>query len=77
MANGAVVLVGDPDLARWGTKIALFRERINKTQDELAEELGVTRPTVWKWENGKMEPRRHHKKAIAEALGTIQEAIFS
>lgn len=64
-------------LARWGKAIAIFRERMDLSQQELADRLGVAYPTVWRWENGKMEPRRHHKKRLAEELNTVEQAIFS
>lgn len=71
------VIVGDPTLAKWGRNIALLRERMGLSQQELAEAIGVRYPTVWRWEHGKMEPRRHHKAAIAAELNTAVEVLFS
>jgi len=34
------------------TALKSYRERMNLSRGALAESLGVTRMTVWRWENG-------------------------
>lgn len=55
-------------LAKWGANIGAAREALGMTQQELAEALEVSYPTVWRWEKGKMEPRRQQKQALANLL---------
>jgi transcriptional regulator with XRE-family HTH domain len=35
---------------------------------QLAEQLGVSKPTVWAWEQGKARPVERRLEALAEAL---------
>lgn len=72
-----IVIVGDPQLARWGNNIGTFREALGISQQELADRLDVSHVTVWRWENGKAEPRRHHKTALARELATTEQVLFS
>jgi transcriptional regulator with XRE-family HTH domain len=44
------------------------RERLQMTQQQLADALGVTRETVGRWENGKLKPGN-----IDTALAVIKE----
>lgn len=53
-----------------------FAERLHRlrklrglTQGELAARLGVSKPTVWAWEQGRARPIDDRLEAIAEALG--------
>jgi putative transcriptional regulator len=41
---------------RAGYLIRTIREELNLTQEELARELGVTFPTVNRWENDRTQP---------------------
>lgn len=41
---------------RVGYLIRTVREELNLTQEELARELGVTFPTVNRWENNRNQP---------------------
>lgn len=45
------------------------RERLNLTQEDLAREIGVTRHTVWRWENGWTMPLRS-QLALKQVLRT-------
>lgn len=66
----------DETLARWGRNIAAARERAGLTQEEFAEKVGVSWPTVWRWENGRHGQRRPHRARIAEVLGVEEAALF-
>lgn len=78
--KGMVAVAGDPTLHRWGRNIQLFRSQLGLSQQELAERLGVSYPTVNRWEAGKMEPRRKHKRALTDELigeRAPESALFS
>lgn len=51
---------------------ALFRSLrydAGLTLQQVADAVGVSRPTVWAWEHGRSKPSREKVHAIAEALG--------
>jgi len=55
---------------RWdGSKIRALRRHLDKTQAELAEELGTRQQTISEWENGLYEPRG----ASTTLLGIVAE----
>jgi transcriptional regulator with XRE-family HTH domain len=56
-----------------GEQIRAARERLRMTQQELAEELGVSLRTVSNWERGESVPR-NRAGAIVDVLG-IQEEV--
>ena len=47
-------------------KIKAVRESLLVTQEELANELGVTSITICRWEKGKVEPSIKAKKAFRD-----------
>ena len=47
-------------------KIKAARESLLVTQEELANELGVTPITIFRWETGKVEPSIKAKKAFRD-----------
>lgn len=47
-------------------KIKSARESLLITQEELANELGVTSITICRWETGKVEPSIKAKKAFRD-----------
>lgn len=53
-----------------GENLKTARTRANKTQEELAQALGTTQNTVWRWEKGHVAPDDGKKIEIAELLGT-------
>lgn len=56
--------------------IKKYREKMNYSQNELAEIIGVNSSTLCQWENGKRYPRIQMLPRIAEALGcTVDELI--
>ncbi|KHK93254.1 helix-turn-helix domain-containing protein [Novosphingobium malaysiense] len=52
-----------------GERIHRLRKLRGFTQGELAARLGVSKPTVWAWEQGRARPIEDRLDAIAEALG--------
>ena len=54
----------------------LMRVRGDRTQNELAEKVGVSRQTVSEWESGKREPRLESAlELITVAEGEEKEAL--
>lgn len=48
--------------------IRAMREGLGMNQSEFADLLGVTRVTVWHWENGKQRPAQNYcRQALREA----------
>lgn len=52
-----------------GIKLNRVRRERGMTLAQVAEKLGVSKPTVWAWEKGKARPVPDRIDAIAEALG--------
>lgn len=50
------------------TKIAFFRNKLNITQEELAEVVGVSRQTIISLEQGRYNPSLMLAKGITKAL---------
>ena len=67
----------DGELLEWGRRIEERMLLLGLNQQALADKLEVTHVTVWRWINGKSEPRRSHKKALADELGTTVSALFA
>ena len=57
--------------------ILLTRTAAGRTQEQLAEAVGVSRQTVAKWESGETSPGLEHAAALADALGTTLDALVS
>ncbi len=57
--------------------ILLTRTAAGRTQEQLAEAVGVSRQTVAKWESGETSPDLEHAAALADALGTTLDALVS
>ena len=60
----------------WGRNIKALREARGLSRYDLAEMVGVTMPTVWKWEHGQMGVRDSHKLLVSKALGTEMFVLF-
>ncbi|MBQ9794997.1 MAG: helix-turn-helix transcriptional regulator [Clostridia bacterium] len=60
-----------------GKNIKAFREQKNLTQEQLAEQLNVTRQAVSSWENEKTQPDVETLHKIACALEcSVEELIY-
>ena len=56
----------------------LIKLRGEKTVKEVAEALGVTRQTIWNYENDKRVPKDEMKVKIAKLYNSsVQEIFFS
>ena len=58
-------------------KIYYYRKKMGKSQEGLAEELGVSRQAVSKWETGESEPELAKLRALATAFGVTVDALLS
>lgn len=56
-------------------RIARLRKQQGLTLDSLAELLGVSKPTVWAWEQGKARPTDARLAALAATLGVKEAAL--
>lgn len=59
-------------------KVTLAAARVNKklTQAKLAEKLGVSRQSVFDWENGKREMRPVYLHAFCAVVGMSEDDIL-
>lgn len=60
----------------WGQNIRAIRKARGMTQEQLARSVGVTTPTVSRWESGQVVPRDDHKIAVAQSLETDVRMLF-
>lgn len=58
------------------TGLRELRRRSGLSVTELANTLGVSRPTVWSWESARNRPRKKHVAALAAALGVSESEIL-
>ena len=70
-SNAAIVAPHTPQnrAEPLGIKLNRLRREQGKTLAEIANWLGVSKPTVWAWEKGKAKPIPERYEAIAAALG--------
>lgn len=60
------------------TKIEFYRKRLGITQEELANEVGVTRQTIISLEQGRYNPSLELAHKITKALGKKHiEEVFT
>ena len=52
-----------------------YRESAGLSLEQVAREMGVTRMTVWRWENGKRSPRGENRVRYSRFLRTLKEAV--
>jgi transcriptional regulator with XRE-family HTH domain len=53
----------------FGGRLQRMRKERGLTLAQLAAQLGVSKPTVWAWEQGKARPVEARMEALAQALG--------
>lgn len=58
-------------------KIKHFREKLNMTQETLANKLNVDKSAVTKWETGVAVPKANKLPKIAEVLECTIDELFS
>lgn len=61
--------------ASFGTRLQQLRKARGLTLANVADELSVSKPTVWAWEHGKARPIDSRLEGIAEALGVEREEL--
>lgn len=54
-----------------------LRKRHNLTQEQLAEELNVSRQVIAKWEKRESTPDLHHSMKIADFFGVTLDALVN
>lgn len=61
----------------FGTRLHRMRKERGLTLSQIAAQLGVSKPTVWAWEQGKARPVDSRIDALAEAMGVSRAEILS
>lgn len=61
----------------FGKRLEKLRKQRGLTLAQVADELGVSKPTVWAWEKGKARPVEERLPAIANVLGIPEEDLSS
>ena len=61
-------MTAEPDLGRL---VRALRERLGLTQEKFAARLGVTFPTINRWENGRAKPSPLAVKQIEDLLAEM------
>ncbi|MFP4336991.1 MAG: helix-turn-helix domain-containing protein [Halothece sp.] len=56
-----------------GQLVRAFRQELGLTQEQFAHSLGVTFPTINRWENGRATPSPLALKVIEEELAELGE----
>ncbi len=59
----------EPVSEAFGTRLHRLRTERGLSLADIADKLGVSKPTVWAWEHGKARPVERRLTALAEALG--------
>lgn len=69
--------VGANSAETLGERIKRLRRERGFSMVHFASCIGVSKPTLWKWEKGAVFPRQHTIQALADALGvTEMELIY-
>jgi transcriptional regulator with XRE-family HTH domain len=58
-----------------GLRIQRLRKERRLTLSRIAAELGVSKPTVWAWEQGKARPAAGRIEALAQVLGVAASEL--
>jgi transcriptional regulator with XRE-family HTH domain len=56
-------------------RLGRLRKARGLTLASIAQTLGVSKPTVWAWEQGKAKPVENRLEALAEILGVTREEL--
>jgi transcriptional regulator with XRE-family HTH domain len=52
------------------------RERAGKSQAQIADELGVTQPLIFKWEHDRSHPRTEDVRRVARVYGIKPDLLI-
>jgi transcriptional regulator with XRE-family HTH domain len=73
--GGGIASGGEVLGAAFGSKLNRLRRERGLTLADVADTLGVSKPTVWAWEKGKARPLPERLGPIAEALGVSPDDL--
>lgn len=75
---GYVGLVAGVDMKSAGKRLSQYRKAARLTQEALADQIGVDRTTIGRWERGTSAPRLYQHAPLANALNVpISELQFA
>ena len=66
-----------PETGTFGSRLQRLRKSRRLTLAQVADSLGVSKPTVWAWEHDKARPLDSRLEALATLLGVSGEEIAS
>ena len=66
----------ESDLARVGAHLRVLRENARRTQQEVADALGIHRMTIWRIEHGRFDLGLSQALALARFLGVDPGALL-
>ena len=69
----AALIAFDDD---FGHRLQRLRKQRGMTLAQVAERLGVSKPTVWAWEQGRSRPVGNRIDPLAEALGVTRTELY-
>lgn len=61
----------------FGSRLQRLRKEQNLTLSQVASTLGVSKPTVWAWENGKARPVESRIDMLAQTLGVARGELLT
>ena len=61
----------------FGPRLQRLRKERGLTLAQIADAIGVSKPTVWAWEHGKARPIAERLGKLAEALGVTDEELLA
>lgn len=64
-------------LSGFQKNIKMLRELRGIRQEDLAEAMGVSMTTIWKWESGQAQPRAKYIRMICERYGVTEDDLLS
>jgi transcriptional regulator with XRE-family HTH domain len=62
--------------ARKLPELVAYRKRANLTRTDFARALGVSRVTVWRWEEGRQFPDDRYVPKLADMLGMSEPELL-
>ncbi|MEO6041706.1 MAG: helix-turn-helix transcriptional regulator, partial [Croceibacterium sp.] len=60
----------------FGSRVKQLRHAHGLSLDELAGQVGVSKPALWKWERGEARPRAAALERLAQVLGRTPGALL-
>jgi transcriptional regulator with XRE-family HTH domain len=78
VSSGELALRGESDAVRegsFGVRLKRLRKERGLTLAQIADAMGVSKPTVWAWEQGKAHPIESRLDTLAQVLGVSQDEL--